>query len=417
MARPKAKAPARRYHMSGQSVVTIAGRDYYLGPHDSPESIARYAVLIGIYQQNGLSVPEGLEVADLEPQVATMLAALGSPAAQQADQTNAPILVRHLTAAYREHAKKKYASDNTTYRRVVAVCDELDRHEGDTQAERFGPLKLQEQRDRWVARSISRPYVNLLVREVRRIWKHAVSQELVGESAWNRLGSVEALREGQTEAPEPDPVMPVPLDVVRATAKHLPPVVRDMIRVQVATGMRPSEVCRMRPMDIDRTGETWIYRPAEHKTRKKGKTRAVPIVGDAREAVVGYLNRKPDSHLFSPAEAMAWRRAQRTAARTTPKSCGNRPGTNRKAAPKKQPGTYYTTDSYRRAIQTATKAAGVEAWAPYRLRHTAGTLVRDALGVEAVQALLGHSSPKMAEHYAKLSEAKAIEAAKVAPTL
>ncbi len=46
MARPKAKAPARRYHMSGNSVVTIAGRDFYLGKHDSPESIARYAVLI-----------------------------------------------------------------------------------------------------------------------------------------------------------------------------------------------------------------------------------------------------------------------------------------------------------------------------------------------------------------------------------
>lgn len=46
MARPKSKAPNRRYHMSGQSVVTIAGRDIYLGPHDSPESIARYAVLM-----------------------------------------------------------------------------------------------------------------------------------------------------------------------------------------------------------------------------------------------------------------------------------------------------------------------------------------------------------------------------------
>ena len=41
MARPKAKAPARRYHIRGQSIVTIAGRDIYLGPRDSAESIAR----------------------------------------------------------------------------------------------------------------------------------------------------------------------------------------------------------------------------------------------------------------------------------------------------------------------------------------------------------------------------------------
>ncbi len=46
MARPKSKAPARRYHLSGQSIVTIGGRDFYLGLHDSPESIARYAVLM-----------------------------------------------------------------------------------------------------------------------------------------------------------------------------------------------------------------------------------------------------------------------------------------------------------------------------------------------------------------------------------
>ncbi len=28
MARPKAKAPARRYHLSGQSIVTIDGKDF-----------------------------------------------------------------------------------------------------------------------------------------------------------------------------------------------------------------------------------------------------------------------------------------------------------------------------------------------------------------------------------------------------
>jgi len=54
MARPKAKAPSLRCHMSGQSVVTLDGKDYYVGKH---ESLARYAVLIGIYQPNGLRLP------------------------------------------------------------------------------------------------------------------------------------------------------------------------------------------------------------------------------------------------------------------------------------------------------------------------------------------------------------------------
>ncbi len=54
---------------------------------------------------------------------------------------------------------------------------------------------------------------------------------------------------------------------------------------------------------------------------------------------------------------------------------------------------------------------------PYQLRHLAATVVREALGIEATQALLGHSQIAMTEHYAKLTEAKAIEAAKHAPKL
>lgn len=62
MARPKAKAPARSYHISGQSIVRIGGRDFYLGKHDSPESIARFAVLIVTYHQGGLTLPVDLEI-------------------------------------------------------------------------------------------------------------------------------------------------------------------------------------------------------------------------------------------------------------------------------------------------------------------------------------------------------------------
>ena len=62
MARPKAKAPTRRYHLSGQSVVTLDGKDFYLGKHDSPESITRYAVLVALYQQNGFKLPDSFTI-------------------------------------------------------------------------------------------------------------------------------------------------------------------------------------------------------------------------------------------------------------------------------------------------------------------------------------------------------------------
>jgi len=73
MARPKAKVPTRQYRISGQSVVRIAGRDFYLGPHDSAESIGRYAVLVGIYQSNGLTLPDDFDAASLDVQAAALL--------------------------------------------------------------------------------------------------------------------------------------------------------------------------------------------------------------------------------------------------------------------------------------------------------------------------------------------------------
>jgi integrase len=73
--------------------------------------------------------------------------------------------------------------------------------------------------------------------------------------------------------------------------------------------------------------------------------------------------------------------------------------------------------SYRQAIQRAAKQAKVSKWFPYQLRHLAATEVRNALGVESAQALLGHSRADMTQHYAQLSEEKAIVAARAAPTV
>ena len=43
--------------------------------------------------------------------------------------------------------------------------------------------------------------------------------------------------------------------------------------------------------------------------------------------------------------------------------------------------------------------------------------LRDTLGIEAAQALLGHSRAAMTEHYAEQTEVKVIEAAKAAPQI
>lgn len=395
MARPRSDQPAYRYHISGQACVTLAGKDFYLGPHNSPESRGRYFALLAEYNANGKQAPEAT--------------------AQQADN---PVTVRCVTGEFREHAKSKYANDPKELNRFNNLCTTLEDEHGDDPADSFGPRKLAEVRALFVANGDCRKYVNRQTNNVVKIFRHAVSCELIGPDRIVALQSLEPLRAGQTKAPESKRIEPVALEDVRATAEHLSPTVKAMVRLQVSTGMRPSEVCRMRPADIDQSGPEWIYRPASHKTSHRGKVKAVPILGDARAALVPFMDRDPEAHCFSPAESAQWHRDQRTANRITPHRPGrNAVGTNRKANPKSGPGAAYKPQGYRQAIQRAAKKAKVSRWFPYQMRHLAATAVRDALGVESAQSLLGHSRASMTEHYAKQSEAKAIEAAKYAPKI
>jgi integrase len=46
-------------------------------------------------------------------------------------------------------------------------------------------------------------------------------------------------------------------------------------------------------------------------------------------------------------------------------------------------------------------AAGIAQWTPHQLRHAKAQLVRDNYGLEAAQAVLGHSSLTATQIYAK----------------
>ncbi len=400
MPRPQKAVPEYKYHVSGQARVYIQGKYYYLGPHNSPESQAKYRRLVGEYIATGKAPSDEVHQADM------------------------PITVADVTAEARVWIAIKFATNQTQHRRYNNLCTTLDDEYGNTPADEFGPRKLSELRDLFVASGNCRKYANTQTRSVIRIFRYALSRELIDPMVIVRLESLESLRFGQTTARESTPVTPANLEHVRATAKVLSPTLKAMIRIQAATGMRPSELCRMRPCDIDMANDdAWMYRPAEHKTARLGKSKAVPIIGDARAAIIPFLSRDPEAFCFRPAESMEWYRQERARQRTTPPGYGNGRGRKRDRGGlkggegKRLPGRHYNKDSYRIAIKNAAKKAGVPHWFPYQLRHLAGTIVRDLLGVEAAQALLGHSHVDMTEVYAKLSEAKAIEAAKVAPKL
>jgi integrase len=399
MVRPKAQTPALTYHISGHSVVRIDGRDFYLGTHGSAESLARYAFLIAEYQRNGLSLPDSFDIRPINALVASL--AGGSPidpiSTHQADE---PILVKHVTAAYREYVAVRHKNSPSETSRSLQICRILDSECPDLEADKFGPRALLKLRSKWVSDGKSRQYCNRTTNSVFRLFKWAVSAELVNVTTHQRLKTVEPLRIGESDAYDTDPVTPANLEHVRKTIPYLPPQLRAVVRIQVATGARPSEILMMTPSEIDRSGEDWVYRPKRHKNANKKKTRSIPLVGDAREAVTDYLNRDPNSYCFSPKEAVEWYNAQKRANRKSKVQPSQRD--RRKPDSSKRPRDHYDKHSYRQAIERACKKAGVPYWHPYQLRHLAGTFVRELLGAEAAQALLGHAQPSSKQRLSEM---------------
>jgi integrase len=242
---------------------------------------------------------------------------------------------------------------------------------------------------------------------------------------------VPGLRRGRTGAKEGAGVKPPAADLVDAMLPQLNPTVRAMVELQRLTGMRPGELVIIRPADVDRSGDVWEYRPAEHKTAHAGKDRTVYLGPKAQDVLRPFLLRHADSFCFSPVEALRDYRADKSAARKTPLSCGNRPGTNRRRSPRRQPADRYSTESYARAVQRGCDrafpvpdeiAADRDAvkkwkvahrWSPNQLRHALATRVRRDFDLDAAKTLLGHSQIGTTQIYAEKDRKRAIEVAKL----
>lgn len=262
---------------------------------------------------------------------------------------------------------------------------------GETRAASFGPNALRAFQQHLAAQKVNgsprfaRTTVNNHVKRVRRFFRWCQSRELLPAGFVQELETVEPLKKGRTPARETAPVQPVPREVWQATLPwlhlkaHLP--VRTMIQVQYWCGMRPGEVCSLRPCDIDRTHEVWLYRPAEHKTAHHGKTLIKAIPPDAQALLEPLLDGPADRPLF-----MTIRKRQHTAL------------------------------TYGKAIRTAVKEANskgvrIPHWSPNQLRHASLTEVRDRLGLEAAQVWGGHSDSATTLIYAWTATARLREIA------
>lgn len=380
--------PARipRYSLhkaTGHARVCIDGRDHYLGPYGSEESKAEYSRLIVKWQL------------------------------RRKARGYANLTIGELVLLYDAHVASYYRKNGRATSEVHIVKSALKplvASYARSAAIDFGPRDLKAVREKYVEQGHSRGTVNAYTRRVVSLFKWAVSEEYAPQDVHAALKTVPGLRAGRTKAPERPPVRPVGATDITATLPLLNRQLRTMVELQVLTGMRPGEVCSVRPCDVERDADVWEYRPASHKLEHHGRSRVVFLGPKAQRVLAPWLDDRPaESPCFSPAEAERQRLALAHAKRRTPLSCGNRPGRSTVERPERAPGEIYTTASYGRAIARACKAAGIAVWSPNQLRHSRATDLRRLFGIEAAGVVLGHSKISTTEHYAERDHAKARE--------
>jgi integrase len=267
---------------------------------------------------------------------------------------------------------------------------------------------------------LSRKVINQRIDHIRRVFKWAVSEELVPSSVYEALKTVAGLRRGRCGTYDKPKVRPVPAEHVEAVLPFLCPQVAAMVQLQRLMGARETEICVIRGRNIDRSGPVWWYvldpnelagdgQPTQHKTAHhessdgSAAVKMLPIGPKAQEILKPWLRPDEDEYLFQPKEARAAQNARRREGRKTPlwPSHVKQQAKKKKAHPKRAPQERYDHHSYARAIARACKKAGVPHWHPHRLKHSCGTAVRKKYGAEASRVYLGHSKLSTTEIYAE----------------
>jgi integrase len=365
--------PAYRLHKARNcAVVTIRGKNHYLGPWQSPESHEKYARLIAEWSRNNGILPD--------PVISS----------------STVLTINELILSYFRHAQTKYVKHGEQTSEVGCVRQALRplrQLYGTTPAADFGPKAFKDVRQAMIDAGRARTSINKDAHRIKRMFRWAVEEELLPAAVPDRLRCVSGLGKGQSAARETEKVAPVPVEHVEAILPHLPPPVAAMVRLQLLTGTRPQEVMSLRKGEIKDGGDgVWLYTPASHKTEHFGRDKVIVLGPQAQEVLTPWLDREPGEYCFSPAESVAWRASRQRNGRTPRK----------KWTPPENLNPMYTRHSYRTAVQRACLKAKVPVWSPNQLRHTRASQIRAKYGsIEAAGVVLGHKETRVTEIYAE----------------
>ncbi len=375
MPRTKNVNPSYLLHsQSGQARVRIDGREHLLpGQFGSDESRIAYGQLIARHAS-------GLPIESFSD---------SNRGKNSTKSEDAGPTVGEISLSFWNHAQTHYLKDGKQtseihcYRSCLKVLQELY---GMTPAKDFGPLALKAVRASMVAgdpyakdaegkpvprKPWNRTNVNTMVGRIRRVFKYAVENEMIDAAILTALQAVAPLLAGRTEAHDNAPRHAVDQDQIDAVRSLVSPLVRDLIDIQLLTGARSGELLMLTSGMIDRTGEVWRADLDSHKTIHHGKKRTLFFGPQCQLILTKYLSADPAAPLF---------RITRTA--------------------------------YCRAITRVCDKAGIERWTPHWMRHTSVTRIREQHGIEVAQAIAGHATTAMTDHYSAKMDKLGIEAAR-----
>jgi integrase len=423
MSKHKNKLPSYRLHKaSGQAVVTLSGKNIYLGFHGTEKSQTAYRRVIAEWLENQQQTPASSCTG-------------AQPETESADINGLFVAYwRFCQAYYVNDGQPTHESDN-----MLHAARPLIELFGTARIRDFRPTSLKVVRQQMIDAGLSCKTINNRVNRIRRMFKWGVENDLVEPSILHALQAVAPLRRGRNGVKEGPGVKPVPDDLIETTLIYMPAMVQAMIRVQLYSGMRPGELVIMRSRDIDTSNKVWVYRPESHKTEHHGHDRVVYLGVKAQDYIKPYLGTDLDAYIFDPRKAMEERwavckhhRHQPSTPRKTTRRITDRYTTATclraiyhacdKAFPPPEPlcrkvavdGKRETLKAWNERL-TKEQHAELKAWQkdhrwhPHQLRHNAATYLRKEFGIEAARVVLGHKSAGVTEIYAELDRIKAAE--------
>lgn len=328
--------------------------------------------------------------------------------------------VDSLCLAYLEYAREYDPSHFSSIKTAVEI---LLKHFTGQPVESLDSRSFLFLQEMFVQRGVSRKYCNTLMGHIRAMLKWGIVRKFASSKVYGEAKLIEPLKKGKTKARENPKRKDVSDDVINKTLPYLLPTLRDMVRVQRLSGcMRPSEVCRMKPEEIDTKYTTkdgvliWMYTPGTHKNAWREKyengeyVRIIPLGKPEQDILAPRMVGKSDTdYLFSPKDAMKEHYAQAAATRKTKVQPSQVKRKERNAKkPKRRDRDHYDRHSYNQAIRRVITDANkylpegekIKRWTPYQIRHTAVTGIVNATGsVDIARAVAGQKTISVTQGY------------------